>query len=59
MAITRAKHKLVMVGDSASLGQYSPFEKFFSILHSNQNVSFLILEQTIPRFSCLLHLFHC
>ena len=36
VAITRAKHKLLVIGDAESLKIYKPFEKLLDVLHDHQ-----------------------
>lgn len=35
MAITRAKHKLIIIGDVATISQYSTFKKIIPYLKDN------------------------
>lgn len=36
VAVTRAKHKLIMVGDVTTLKLYTPFKQLIGLLDSNQ-----------------------
>lgn len=47
VAITRAKHKLIMVGSISTLRRYAPLEKLLSHLESQSMISFSSLS-TVP-----------
>uniref|UniRef100_A0A7N8XAC3 DNA replication ATP-dependent helicase/nuclease n=1 Tax=Mastacembelus armatus TaxID=205130 RepID=A0A7N8XAC3_9TELE len=47
VAITRAKHKLVMVGSATTLQRYAPVEKLLSHLQQENMISFR--KETLPR----------
>lgn len=36
VAVTRAKHKLIMVGDMTTLNLYTPFKQLIDLLESSQ-----------------------
>lgn len=39
VAITRAKHKLIVVGDESCLGKYKPFVKLLNSIVKNQFIN--------------------
>lgn len=42
VAITRAKHKLLMVGSAATLRRYEPVDKLLKHLRQENMISFLV-----------------
>ncbi|KAM4597243.1 DNA replication ATP-dependent helicase/nuclease DNA2 [Fundulus diaphanus] len=44
VAITRAKHKLLMVGSAATLRRYSPVEKLLRHLQQENMISFIVIH---------------
>ncbi|XP_076233037.1 DNA replication helicase/nuclease 2 isoform X2 [Calliopsis andreniformis] len=48
VAITRAKHKLIVIGDVHTLSQYSPFKKLFNLIEANNIVN---LHESCDDFS--------
>ncbi|KAK3590495.1 hypothetical protein CHS0354_015484 [Potamilus streckersoni] len=43
VSLTRAKHKLVLIGNASTLNQYEPLARLLKILQENQQISFLAL----------------
>lgn len=46
VALTRAKHKLVLLGSVSSLQRFPPLEKLFDHLNAEQLISFFIHRAT-------------
>ncbi|KAM6977889.1 DNA replication ATP-dependent helicase/nuclease DNA2 [Aplochiton taeniatus] len=42
VAVTRAKHKLLMLGSAATLRRYAPLEKLLAHLHQENMISFIV-----------------
>ena len=55
VAVTRAKHKLLMVGSAATLRRYAPLEKLLNHLQQENMISFLC-RALIP--SVILHILY-
>jgi DNA replication ATP-dependent helicase Dna2 len=52
VAITRAKHKLIMVGNSVTLAHYAPFARLFAVLRPDQTIR--LSPQSMPCEQTLL-----
>ena len=46
VSITRARHKLILIGDLGTLRQYNPLEKLINMMTANQQVVYIITYTT-------------
>jgi len=52
VAVTRAKHKLLMVGSAATLRRYAPLEKLLNHLQQEDMISFLRQGSLVRLLPC-------
>ena len=57
VAVTRAKHKLIIIGHGSSLHQYKPFARLMDNLEDNQRYIVMPLPRLLALFSDLLKMF--